>query len=107
MLRATLPSVVLRPTSTPELAAGACAQGSDTPPLTPHGGRTWWAHLNVARIIITPTILRNQIEEFLNVAVFDIYYQARVPGPKVCLPRSLEVSLHLLVARTVAQSSYV
>jgi DNA repair protein RadC len=31
------------------------------------GGRTWWAHLKFARINVTPTILRKQIEELMNV----------------------------------------
>jgi hypothetical protein len=27
------------------------------------GGRTWWAHLELTRINITPTILRKKIED--------------------------------------------
>jgi hypothetical protein len=36
------------------------------------GGRSWWAHLTIIRMNIGPIILRNQIEEFLNVAVFSL-----------------------------------
>ena len=34
---------------------------------TARGGRTWWAHLEFTRLNIEPTILRNQIEELMNV----------------------------------------
>lgn len=39
------------------------------PPEHGDGGRTCWAHLEVTRINITPTILRHQIEDFLSVVV--------------------------------------
>jgi hypothetical protein len=31
------------------------------------GGRRWWAHIMFTRMNIGPTILRNQIEELMNV----------------------------------------
>jgi hypothetical protein len=31
------------------------------------GGRTWWAHFDFTRMNIGPIILRNQIEELMNV----------------------------------------
>ena len=33
----------------------------------PSGGRRWWAHLEFTRMNIGPTIVRNQIEELMNV----------------------------------------
>jgi hypothetical protein len=34
---------------------------------TPGGGRAWWAHLDFTRVNIHPIIVRNQIEELMNV----------------------------------------
>ena len=31
------------------------------------GGRTWWAHFEFTRINIEPIILKNKIEEIMNV----------------------------------------
>ena len=31
------------------------------------GGRTWWAHFEFTRINIEPIILKNKIEELMNV----------------------------------------
>jgi hypothetical protein len=35
--------------------------------LATSGGRSWWAHPRSTRINITPTILKNQIEDLMNV----------------------------------------
>jgi hypothetical protein len=35
--------------------------------VTFDGGRSWWAHFEFTRINITPTILKNQIEDLMNV----------------------------------------
>jgi hypothetical protein len=50
-------------------------QGS---PVSPRGGRRWWAHLAFTRLNTDPIILRNQIEDLMDilgladlVAVFD------------------------------------
>jgi hypothetical protein len=32
-----------------------------------HGGRTWWAHLDFSRMNIAPIILKNQIEERMEI----------------------------------------
>jgi hypothetical protein len=37
------------------------------PPIGFGGGRSWWAHLEFTRIHTKLTILRNQIEELMNV----------------------------------------
>jgi hypothetical protein len=42
-------------------------QRSLRPPQAPDSGRTWWAHLAFTRINIELTILKNQIEELMNV----------------------------------------
>jgi hypothetical protein len=41
-----------------------------TPPL--NDGRTWWAHLAFTRINTKLTILKKEIEDFLNVVVFSM-----------------------------------
>lgn len=38
-----------------------------TPPTTRSGGRSWWAHLQFTRINIEPIILKNKMEELMNV----------------------------------------
>ena len=37
------------------------------PCIRPSGGRTWWAHFKFTRINIEPIILKNKIEELMNV----------------------------------------
>jgi hypothetical protein len=51
--------------------------------IRPGGGRTWWAHFELTRINITPTILRKKIEEFseagatlLNAAALLVIYRS-------------------------------
>jgi hypothetical protein len=43
------------------------------------GGRTWWAHFELTRINIEPTILKNKIEEPLVVGAFHVVERHWVP----------------------------
>ena len=40
------------------------------PPQASDGERTWWAHLTFTRINIKLTLLKNQIEEQLEILAF-------------------------------------
>jgi hypothetical protein len=35
--------------------------------VQPSGGRRWWAHLTITPVNIGPIVLRNQLEELMNI----------------------------------------
>ena len=76
--------------------ADQVGQGLPTPSaydIPCRGGRRWWALLARIRINIAPTILKKEIEDFFNVAVFSLLAEEfeRRPSP-IGFPRSLDVA---------------
>ena len=56
----------------------------------------WWAHLARSRINIAPTILKKEIEDFFNVAIFSLLVEEfELRRSPLGLPRSLDVAADL------------
>ena len=56
-----------RPEPDPQPGPRGFSKLRPTSSAEPGGGRTWWAHFEFTRINIEPIILKNKIEELMNV----------------------------------------
>ena len=78
------------------LRLAAVRPKSAPPVFRPGGGRIWWAHIDYTRINIALTIVKKDIEDFLDVAVFALRVEEfDLRRSLVGLPRSLEVAADL------------